>query len=187
MIPSLQRTKNVKIKISSRHLVYYQALGWHFPGLNFKTRCLIYWEERNVPIDILLFFFLALVFIALQFQPVFVLFVAISLFYYVTISRPCHMSEFCLNRVVICIVHLNCYRQWQFQGRDQGGSPHNLIFKIISIFFLDTGSPLISGSGWPPPHHLSEGLDRLPRIVSSVLRVDSYRTSLHVFLHKVSP
>jgi len=39
----------------------------------------------------------ALVFITVQFQPMFVLFVAISLSY-VAISRPCHMSEFYLNK-----------------------------------------------------------------------------------------
>ena len=161
--------------------------GWAFPRSEFQNPLFDILRRKKCPHWHFTIFFFALVFIALQFQPIFVLFVAISLFYYVTISRPCHMSEFCLNRVIICIVHLNCYLQWQIQGRDQGGSPHNLISKIISIFFLDTGSPLISGSGWPPPHHLSEGLDRLPRIVSSVLRVDSYRTSLHVFLHKVSP
>ena len=119
--------------------------GWAFPRSEFQNPLFDILRRKKCPHWHFTIFFFALVFIALQFQPIFVLFVAISLFYYVTISRPCHMSEFCLNRVVICIVHLTCYRQWQIQGKDPGGSPHNLIFKIISIFFLILGPPLSQG------------------------------------------
>ena len=56
----------------------------------------------------------ALVFITVQLQLIFVLFVAISLSY-VAISRTCHMSEFYLNKASICIDHLTCYQAeaWQ--------------------------------------------------------------------------
>ena len=64
----------------------------------------------------------ALVFVTVQLQPIFVLFVAISLSY-VAISRTCHMSEFYLNKASICIDHLTCYHQWRIRRR-----PHPPLF-----------------------------------------------------------
>ena len=137
-------------------------LGGYFPDLNFKTRCFMYWEEINVHWHFTIVF--ALVFITVQLQPIFVLFVAISLSY-VAISRTCHTSEFYLNKASICIVHLTCSHQWRIRRRP----PPPLIFRPswgltgLKKIFFNMGPPIISGSGWPtlpPPHPLSEGLDR---------------------------
>ena len=133
-------------------------LGGYFPDLNFKTRCFMYWEEINVHWHFTIVF--ALVFITVQLQPIFVLFVAISLSY-VAISRTCNMSEFYLNKASICIVHLTCYHQWRIRR-----SPP-LIFRPswgltgLKKNFLTWGPPSPQGldDRPSPPHPLSEGLD----------------------------
>ena len=53
--------------------------------------------------------------------------------------------------------------QWQIQGRGLGGPPPLFLDQTVArwekFFFEDGPSSLISGSGWPPPLPLSDGLD----------------------------
>ena len=121
-------------------------LGGHFPGLNFKTRCFMYWEEINAPSTFCYCF--------------------CSCLHHCPFST--HLCVVCRHFIVLCcnfkaIVHLTCYHQWQIQGRP----PPPIIFRPswgltgLKKFFFNMEPPIISWSGWPalPPHPLSEGLD----------------------------
>lgn len=58
----------------------------------------------------------------------------------------------------------NCFIQWRIQGRDQGPDPPALdqteVRRAEKTFFGDRSSPLSKVPGWPPPHPLSQGLEK---------------------------
>ena len=81
-------------------------------------------------------------------------------------SHLLHHFQFLISLVLIWLlvifaIHRN---QWPIQGRGSGGPPP-IIFGLNwepkdRKKFFKTGPPLISGSWWQPPPHLSEGLDQ---------------------------
>ena len=59
----------------------------------------------------------------------------------------------------------NCFIQWRIQGRDQGPDPPALdqteVRRAEKTVFGDRPPPPLSkGPGWPPPHPLSQGLEK---------------------------
>ena len=129
-------------------------LGGYFPGMVWISKPVVSCIEKKSMSHWHFTIVFALVFITVQLQPIFVLFVAISLSY-VAISRTCHTSEFYLNKASICIVHLTCSHQWRIRRR-----PRRPLFldqaetsQALKKIFFNMGPPIISGSGWPtlPP------------------------------------
>ena len=126
-------------------------LGGYFPGMVWISKPVVSCIEKKSMSHWHFTIVFALVFITVQLQPIFVLFVTISLSY-VAISRTCHMSEFYLNKASICIVHLTCYHQWRIR---RSPPPPPLIFRPswgltgLKKNFFNVGPPITSGSGWP--------------------------------------
>ena len=99
-------------------------LGGHFPGLNFKTGCFMYWEEINVPLTFYYCFCACL-----HHCPV-----------------TTHLCVVCRHFIVLCcnfkdMSHVRILPPLIFR-------PSWGLTGLKKIFF-NVGPPITSGSGWP--------------------------------------